>query len=337
VEYLIASTCHQAVFDHLEGYNVNLWHVFDNDTEAMRVLPAGEWALTGGCDVGLRAMTIARFFGFTDLHIFGMDGSSATSTSRHADHHPNSHQKMSEIECNGRTFNTTPGMLAAAQGIWHELDMMPDVVTHFYGDGLIQEMSKSYTRKPITKPTALIGFRKPELISEEYVRLNAQLHRENVAYGIGGSRHADTVIKLRSAIKADSVLDYGSGKGYLQKELPFPIWQYDPAMPEFSESPRPADLVVCTDVLEHIEPDKLDYVLDDLRRCVKKVGYFVIHTQPSTKSLADGRNSHLIQKGQKWWGKKLAKFFTIGKIAQSGPNVVVVVGPRVAKKGEVSS
>src|SRR5438046_3895011 len=73
-EYLIASACHKAVFDHLDGYNVKLWHIFDASDDGIRSLPAGEWAVTGGCDAGLRAMTIAGFLGFRDLHIFGMDG-----------------------------------------------------------------------------------------------------------------------------------------------------------------------------------------------------------------------------------------------------------------------
>jgi uncharacterized Rossmann fold enzyme len=81
VEYLIASTCHPAVFDHLEGMNVKLWHVFDSQEEALRTLPRGEWALTGGCSVGLRALGIARFLGFVDLHVFGMDGSEGESGS----------------------------------------------------------------------------------------------------------------------------------------------------------------------------------------------------------------------------------------------------------------
>ena len=48
---------------------------------------------------------------------------------------------------------------------------------------------------------------------------------------------------------------------------------YDPAFPEYGE-PRGADLVCCIDVLEHIEPDLLDNVLDDLARITLKHGFF---------------------------------------------------------------
>jgi uncharacterized Rossmann fold enzyme len=330
VEYLIASTCHQKVFDHLEGFNVKLWHVFNNQTEALRVLPTGEWSITGGSSVGLRAMTLARFFGFTDLHVFGMDGCEG-ATGKHAAEHPNQPPNHSLTTYEGVTYKTTASLLECARQTFHELNQMPDVNAIFYGAGLVQEMAKKYVPAHVPKEKAMIGFAKPQLISAEYCSLNAKLHRENVSYGVGGGKHAATVLKLAESIKSTSVLDYGCGKGYLAKELPFPIWEYDPAVPGKEESPRPADIVVCSDVLEHIEPEKLAFVLDDLRRCVKKVGYFVIHTGPSSKILADGRNSHLLQKGANWWKKKLRKFFTVpdNGIILKNPLIYAVVGPKI--------
>jgi uncharacterized Rossmann fold enzyme len=323
VEYLVASTCHAKYFDHLQGFNVKLWHVFDPNDDAIRMLPAGDWAVTGGCDVGLRAITLAAFLGFRKLHIFGIDGSVADGE-RHAAEHPNGKQKYSELEYEGKTYLTTAPMLLAAKQAFHELDQLQKVDAIFYGDGLVQAMARKYERKA---GSGDIAYSKPELISPDYVALNAQLHRENLAFGVGGTKHADTVTKLMESSKSESVLDYGCGKGYLAKALPFPIWEYDPAIPGKQESPRPADLVICTDVLEHIEPDKIDFVLDDLKRCVKKLGYFTIHTGPAAKTLPDGRNTHLLQHDEKWWSEKLTKFFTVGKIFQKGPELYVLVAP----------
>jgi uncharacterized Rossmann fold enzyme len=259
VEYLIASTCHPDYFKHLDGYNVKLWHVFDPGEDAMRVLPAREWALTGGCGAGLRAMTLARFLGFREQHIFGMDGSEG-ATGKHAAAHPNqapAHNLVEYPEGSGTLYKTISSFLEAARQTWHELNEMPDVTARFYGDGLVQAMAKDYKRQP--PKSANIAFSKPELISDEMRELNARLHRDNLAYGVGGGKHAGTVLKLADSIKTTSVLDYASGKGYLAKAIPFPIWEYDPAIPGKQESPRPADLVVCTDVLEHVELDKLSF------------------------------------------------------------------------------
>jgi hypothetical protein len=327
-EYLIASTCSPAVFDHLEGMKVTLWHVFDSQEDALRTLPRGEWALTGGCSVGLRSLGIAYFFGFRELHVFGMDGSESGAYGKHAAEHPMQPKGHSVCEYGGLNYMTTPAMLEAARSTWHELDQMPGVKATFYGDGLVQHMARDYKPNPIAQGKAMPGLRKPELISAEYADLNRRLHKDNLAYGVGGGKHADIVLRLAKKIGTTSILDYGCGKGYLAKAIPFPIWEYDPAVPGKDESPRPADLVVCTDVLEHIEPDKLFLVLDDLRRVTKRIGYFTIHTGPAMKVLADGRNAHLLQHDAKWWKKRLKKFFPAVSIQQKGVELHVVVGPR---------
>jgi len=272
-------------------------------------------------------MTLARFLGFTQQHIFGMDGCFGAS-GKHAAAHPNQPQDHAEVEYHGVTYQTTPSVLECARQTWHELDQMPDVKATFYGTGLVQHMAQHYVPKPVPEHLAAIAVNKPPVISPDYLDLNKQLHRDNLAYGIGGEKHAPTVLKLVETMKTRSVLDYGCGKGYLAKAIPFPIWEYDPAMPGKDEPPRPADLVVCTDVLEHIEPEHLWAVLDDLRRCTLKVGYFVIYTEPAQKTLADGRNAHLIQKPRAWWQKRLEKFFYVGKITKSGPLLICVVGPK---------
>lgn len=340
-EYLIASTCHPKLIEHLKGFNIRLWHIFDTSEDGFRLLPPQEWAITGGCSVGVRTITLARFLGFTDLHIFGMDGCYGES-GRHAAAHPNQTKEFWITEYEGKEYKTSPAMLEAVKNTWHELDQLKDVKTTFYGKGLVQDMAKGYKRKETNFCT--YAFTKKELISSSYVKLNEQLHENNLLYGVGGKKHAPTVLKLteqisKQYVKKDkppfvSVLDYGCGKGFLAKELPFPIYEYDPAIPGKTESPRPADLVVCTDVLEHIEPDHLDQVLDDIRRCTKNVAFFAIHTGQSSKTLADGRNSHLIVEGKEFWKDKLSKFFVIpeGGFTEKPPILIALVAARHTNK-----
>jgi len=334
ITYLPASCCHPRYYDHLEraGVDVKMWHVFDASDDALRVLPRGEWAITGGSNVGLRAMTIARFFGYTDLHVFGMDGCEGPVEGRkHAAAHPlqdgTGHSLCEYPPGSGQMWRTTPSMLESARQTWHELDMMPDVTATFYGTGLVQAMWRDYVPKGDTSKPA-IAIAHPPLISAEYRDLNAQLHRENLFYGVGGGKHADVVKKLSASLKTTSVLDYGCGKGHLAQALDFPIWEYDPAIPGKDALPRPADLVVCTDVLEHIEPDHLRAVLFDLARCTRKVGYVVIHTGPAGKTLPDGRNTHLIQRDKTWWRAKLGAYFNVASIQTQGPLLHIVVGPK---------
>lgn len=330
VEYLISSTCHPDVLDHLIQNKIKLWHVFTNEQDGARVLPPGEWMVTGGADVGLRALVMARLLGFTNIQVFGIDGSASPSKDSHAAAHPNSPGKFFKCEYpegSGQFFLTTPAMLSCAKSVPHEVDQLKDATVTFHGDGLVQTIMKHHTKKP--PKAANLALVKQELITTPYRDLNKQLHESNPMYGTSGIKHVETVTKLAKSTGAESVLDYGCGKGLLAKGLSFPIWEYDPAIPGKDELPRPADLVVCTDVLEHIEPDLLRPVLTDLARCVKKVGYFVIHTGPAKKTLADGRNAHLIQKEKPWWEKVLRKFFEVAKVIEEKNELRIIVGPHV--------
>jgi uncharacterized Rossmann fold enzyme len=325
VEYLMASTCHKDVFDLLEGYNVKLWHIFDSEEEGLRILPPGEWSLTGGAGAGLRAMVVARVLGFTDLRVFGIDGSDGP-TGKHAGAHPSQAKKRFAVDHGGVTYYTTPAFLECAKAVFHELDAMPDVTATFYGEGLVQAMARTYVRSAkAVQPN--MAFQKPELISEELRGLNRRLHQDNLTFGVGGGKHAQVVKDLVEKLHTTSVLDYGCGKGYLARELPFPIWEYDPAIPGKDAAPRPADIVICTDVLEHVEDGKVQHVLGDLKRCLRQVGYFVIHLGPAAKTYADGRNTHLTQRGQTWWEGKVGKFFDVAKSIRKGPELHLVVGP----------
>lgn len=154
------------------------------------------------------------------------------------------------------------------------------------------------------------------LISEDYRKLQQQLH-QNPDYGVASVHYAPLVAEVLDAVGANELLDYGAGKGRLGMTLkqhiqrPLTIHHYDPAIPEWSSPAKPCGFVACIDVLEHIEPDLLDNVLDDLARVTAGVGVFTVHTGPAVKLLPDGRNAHLIQKPPSWWLPKFMDRFEL--------------------------
>lgn len=151
-------------------------------------------------------------------------------------------------------------------------------------------------------------------ISDVYRDLNTRLHREREGYGASGKRWSKEVLKLSEELSTKDILDYGCGKSSLADMLDFPISQYDPCVVEYSKHPVPADIVVCTDVLEHIEPEFIDNVLDDLKNLTIKSGFFCIGLGLSKKKLADGRNANLLVKPIEWWREELEKRFTLTEI-----------------------
>ncbi|HEX6635841.1 MAG TPA: methyltransferase domain-containing protein [Usitatibacter sp.] len=169
-------------------------------------------------------------------------------------------------------------------------------------------------------------------ITPEYAALNRELHRTG-EYGVSGSRWADAVTQICAMLGTRDVLDYGCGQRSLEKALGFPIRNYDPCVEGLDAPPQPADIVACTDVLEHVEPACIDDVLDDLKRLTRKAALLVIANRPARKTLPDGRNAHLIQQGREWWLPRLAQRFTIHQVEGNETEIVAIVRPRLLPGG----
>lgn len=151
-------------------------------------------------------------------------------------------------------------------------------------------------------------------ISLAYAEQNRQLHAVNANYGTTGSQWVGYVESLVRDDGHATVLDWACGKGMLArglKRVGIDVAEYDPAVPGKEATPEPADLVVATDVLEHIEPEHLDAVLAELARVTKRKLFFDVCTAESLKGLPDGRNPHLIIQPPEWWRYKLTRYFDI--------------------------
>lgn len=155
------------------------------------------------------------------------------------------------------------------------------------------------------------------LISDEYRELNAQLHATRPDYGISSHKWPPIIRRYADTYGCKSILDYGSGKGLLKQGLdrlysgvqhPPKVFEYDPAVRGLQHPPQPADMVVCTDVLEHIEPECLDDVIDHIFDLAYKMIFVSVALVPATKTLSDGRNAHLIIQPANWWRNKLNKY-----------------------------
>ena len=107
-----------------------------------------------------------------------------------------------------------------------------------------------------------------KLISDEYREMNRQLHEAPRGFGASGAKHADRVVAIAHALGIKKVLDYGCGRGTLRREVGkrLRVAEYDPAVPGKDMPPgKRVDMLVCTDVLEHIEPEHVYDVLHHMR------------------------------------------------------------------------
>jgi hypothetical protein len=156
-------------------------------------------------------------------------------------------------------------------------------------------------------------------ISENYRKLNRKMHESPRGFGADGRKWIDYVQVLIRKFQVKSLLDYGCGQATLWKalkesygewgELPQYVG-YDPCVKGRENIPQGKfDLVVCTDVLEHIEPEYLKNVVWHIRELAGKAIFLNINIHPANKTLPDGRNTHLILKDRVWWFKYMKSMF----------------------------
>jgi hypothetical protein len=169
-------------------------------------------------------------------------------------------------------------------------------------------------------------------ISSDYLKQQQELHK-NPNYGVASLGYAPVVKQVLEQTGSKSLSDYGAGKCNLRKGLhdlgktDFEYFPYDPAFSEYGP-PKPAQLVCCIDVLEHIEEDYLDAVFLDLKEITTKIGFFSVHTGPALKFLPDGRNAHIIQKPSSWWLPKMCQYFEIVHLQRAQGGFWVIVEPK---------
>lgn len=145
---------------------------------------------------------------------------------------------------------------------------------------------------------------------------------------VGGSllKWATDINHLIKKKQISSLIDFGCGKAYyyenqikitnkqIKKKLVYDnllsYWGindctlYDPGVKKYSKYPvKKKDLVICTDVLEHIPPEDTYNFIKDIFSLTNKLVFFVVHTKPSNKKLSNGKNVHTNLKTIEDWGK----------------------------------
>ena len=102
------------------------------------------------------------------------------------------------------------------------------------------------------------------LISDAYQEQQRIMH-EAGPYGTASISYAPIVSEVINRMEVLHLLDYGCGAAcnlskHLKVNHKLTYQAYDPGVERFSKPPAPAEMVACIDVLEHIEPDKLDVI-----------------------------------------------------------------------------
>lgn len=155
-----------------------------------------------------------------------------------------------------------------------------------------------------------------DLISPAYREEQRRLHAEPRGYGQRGRKWAPQILELVARCDGGSVLDYGCGQGSLAAALAgqpgvLRIAEYDPAIMGKDGRPAFADIVVCTDVMEHVEPRYIVTVIDHLASLTRKFLFLVVSLVPTAKTLSDGRQAHISLYDVPFWREAFGRRFAI--------------------------
>lgn len=160
-----------------------------------------------------------------------------------------------------------------------------------------------------------------ETISEDYKQQLHTLRANRPAskpWGTTGARNfGEYVLKYINDHNGwiRSVLDFGCGSASLgdfvleRTHVDISWTNYDPGTVEFGDNSclqREFDLVVSSDVLEHVEPELLSPTIRRLGACARKAQYHHIACDPCGLTLPDGRNAHLSLHTPEEWAEMIA-------------------------------
>lgn len=158
-----------------------------------------------------------------------------------------------------------------------------------------------------------------EQLFAEYKEYYKQMHDKG--HFAGGSLKKEYAPKISSMVKetnSKTLLDYGCGKAehysFSKINRQFGIadnntYLYDIGVKEYEILPDGKfDLVICTDVLEHIPEANVEATLDEIFSKATKAVFFVIYCGKAKKLLPNGENAHVTIKKPEWWQDKISKY-----------------------------
>lgn len=160
VHYLIASQCHPAMFAHLAGHHVYLWHLQFNHGAAF---PTGTLVLGGCTTTGLRAITMLYAMGFRRFELYGYDSCLSDGLLRVNGDRPKEGNQTIPIvldvtPTDRRVFYCNPGMAAQALEFQDLFTMMPEITVQSHGEGLLTAIleAREYAAQQQARETVLV-------------------------------------------------------------------------------------------------------------------------------------------------------------------------------------
>jgi hypothetical protein len=138
---MIASQCHPAMFDNLDGYQVTLWHPYVKKGQDR---PKNSMLIGGGTTSGLRAISLFYVLGYRQFELFGFDSCNDGKLLRVNGEGLKDGDKLIQVKIDpqGEIFHCNTAMALQAEHFQTYYEYLPDATFNGHGHGLIQAIIK---------------------------------------------------------------------------------------------------------------------------------------------------------------------------------------------------
>lgn len=268
-----------------------------------------DYALIGGASaVGNSAICIAYTLGHRKIHCFGYD-SSHRGVSGHAFDQPmNAEEPLTTVRFGGREYICSYTMKSQAHKFQYTAKALEGMgcEVKVFGDGLLPAIWNSPKMAEQEKYQMMWDFDQYRHISpgEEVAQVFVDVVKPDSGakvcdYGCGTGRGGLAISKL---IDCDMVMVDFTWNSRDKEAQHFKFVQADLTMP----IPVMARHGYCCDVMEHIAPEDVESVIDNILSSCKDC-FFQISTIPDVMGAEIGQQLHLTVEPHSWWKEVLSK------------------------------
>lgn len=312
-KHLFASQVDPSCFERIP--HAKLWHATHGEIAPEFPEYEDDYCMVGGVvSVGNAAVVLAYIMGYRTIHCFGFD-SSHRDDQGHAFHQPlNAGDPTTVVEFGGREYIASFTMRLQAQYFMERLPSLEQIgcKIEVHGSGLLPDMVRARPKTEQDKYRAMwkqSDYRTVapgELVADRFVEVAGITDKSDVIdFGCGTGRGAKRIRDLTGA--RVTMCDFADN--CLDPEVKLPFVVADLTKPIHLE----AEVGYCTDVMEHIPPEDVDAVLNNILACCPKT-FFQISLVPDSMGALIGAPLHLSVHPYEWW---LDKFNAMGHVLWS--------------------
>lgn len=301
--HLFGSQVHPKTMDSVESPVV--WHLEIGEIEQYfpedRKKKGGYVLLGGGASVGNSALCAAYALGYREIHIFGYDSSYRNDDSHAYEQPMNRFIPTIETEWNGKKYKVSVAMKAQAEKFQLTsrslIEMGCNLLVH--GEGLLQDMFftdyHSLTEQQKYQYMWQFDIYRQCSPGERVVDFFIETFKPEgmvIDFGCGTGRAA---LRMREKGLNVFLIDFADNcRDEEAQSLPFIQWDLT------SPIPQSAEYGFCTDVMEHIPPEDVEFVIKNIMNAATHV-FFQISTVDDDMGEAIGEPLHLTVKNHSWW------------------------------------